>query len=109
MGSIESYRSWRVFGGLFLAALVGVTPTGQPSPVGPQKVLVILMNLGSTLAELCPYATPCPVSQPDAMTYLPPRHTAQDWQALLNNYGTQHWGLASYGQTQAQTRRVARR
>jgi hypothetical protein len=30
------------------------------------------------------------------------RPTAQDWQNLLNNYGTQFWDLASYGQTQAQ-------
>ena len=95
----ESGRSWRVLGGLLLAALVGAAPASAGSPVGPQKVLVVLMDLGSTTAELCGNANPCPVN--DASFYQPPRHSGQDWDNLLNNYGTRYWQLASYGQTQA--------
>ena len=52
-----------------------------PSPIGPQKVLVIPMNLGSTLAELCPYQTPCPVDpNKDAPYYCwKPPHAAADY------------------------------
>jgi len=52
-----------------------------PSPIGPQKVLVIPMNLGSTLAELCPYQTPCPVDpNKDAPYYWwKPPHAAADY------------------------------
>ncbi len=84
------------------AALFGATAATASSPVGLQKILVIPIDLGSTMAELCPYKTPCPVSPQDAAFYQPPRHDAQSWENLLNNYGTRYWQLASYGQTQAQ-------
>ena len=104
MRAFENGRSWLVPGCLLLAALVGARPAcAGPSPSGPQKVLVVLMDLGSTLAELCPYQTPCPVDpNNDAPYYQTPRHSSGEWQNLLNSYDKQFWQLASYGQTQVQ-------
>ena len=107
MRSLESAHSWRVFGCLVLAALVGARPaSAAPSPLGPQRVIVIPINLGTTLDELCPYGAfafgrPCPFDSKTAMVYQKPRHTAHEWDTLLNDYGRRYWQLASYGQAQA--------
>jgi M6 family metalloprotease-like protein len=102
MESLESRLPRRMFGCLLAAALFGAMPASAISPVGLQKVLVIPIDLGSTMADLCPYKTPCPVTSQDAATYQPPRYNTQSWENLLNNYGTRYWQLASYGQTQVQ-------
>ncbi len=102
MKSLKNRLSLQVFGCLLAAALFGSVSASASSPVGLQKVLVIPIDLGSTMAELCPYKTPCPVTSQDALSYQPPRHNTQSWENLLNNYGTRYWQLASYGQTHSQ-------
>jgi hypothetical protein len=78
------------------------------SPSGPQKVLVVLADLGSTLPELCPVVAFCPLGiLTNLSLYQPPRHTAQQWESLLNQYGPQFWGFASYGQTQVEFKVLA--
>jgi hypothetical protein len=93
------------FQGLVLAATVAAAPASAGpsfSPVGPQRVIVVLVDLGSTLGELCPKPN-CPAGIANNVAlYQPPRHTAQEWETLLNQYGTQFWNFASYGQAQVQ-------
>jgi M6 family metalloprotease-like protein len=102
MKLLESRLAERMFASLLVAALLGAGPASASSPSGLQKVLVIPIDLGSTVAELCP-DQPCPADLlADAPFYKTPRHTAQDWENLLNNYGTRYWQFASYGQSQAQ-------
>ena len=73
------------------------------SPSGKQKVLVVLVDLGSNIFELCPKFYDCPpfILQ-NASLYRPPRNTAQQWENLLNQYGSQFWDLASYNQSQVE-------
>jgi M6 family metalloprotease-like protein len=91
---------------LFLIGALGVGQAfATPSPLGPQRVIVIPINLGTTLDELCPhgpfaFGRPCPFNSTTVTAYRQPRHTAHEWDALLNDYGTRFWQLASYGQTQ---------
>ncbi len=92
---------------LLLLAAASVRPaSAAPSPIGPQRVIVIPINLGTTLDELCPhgpfaFGRPCPFDSNTAMVYQKPRHTAHEWDTLLNDYGRRFWQLASYGQAQA--------
>jgi hypothetical protein len=90
---------------LALAATLAAPPAWAApsySPVGPQRVIVVLVDLGSTLGELCPKPN-CPAGITKYVSlYQPPRHTAQEWETLLNQYGTQFWDFASYGQAQVQ-------
>jgi hypothetical protein len=86
-----------------LAAPRPVSAAPNFSPSGPQKVLLVAVDLGSTINELCPFITSCPFDiLKNASLYQPPRHTAKEWEDLLNQYGPQFWGLASYGQTQVE-------
>jgi hypothetical protein len=72
------------------------------SPVGPQRVIVVLVDLGSTLGELCPNPN-CPAGIANNVSlYGRPRHTGPEWETLLNQYGRQFWDFASYGQAQVQ-------
>jgi hypothetical protein len=93
----------RLFLSLFMPVFFGARVASAFSPSGLQKVLVIPIDLGSTLADLCPNQNLCPADLvKDAPFYKAPRHTAQDWENLLNNYGTRFWQFASYSQSQAQ-------
>jgi hypothetical protein len=89
-----------------LLAAIGVHPvSAAPSPLGPQRVIFIPINLGTTLDELCPHGRfawgrPCPVNSKTVSVYQKPRHTAHEWDMLLNDYGSRFWQLASYGGTQ---------
>lgn len=99
-------RSRWVLGCVLLLAAAGARPaSAAPSPLGPQKVIFIPINLGTTLDELCPYGQfafgrPCPFDSQSAMVYQKPRHTAHEWDTLLNDYGRRYWQHATYGQAQ---------
>ena len=101
----EKSRLLSGFQVLVLAATVAAVPASAGpsfSPVGPQRVIVVLVDLGSTLGELCPQPN-CPAGIANNVAlYQAPRHTAQEWETLLNQYGTQFWDFASYGQAQVQ-------
>ncbi len=104
---ISDWRLSCVLPGLCLVvALAAPRPASAApnfSPSGPQKVLFVAVDLGSTIDELCPFILGCPLGiLKNASLYQPPRHTAKEWEALLNQYGPQFWGLASYGQTQVE-------
>lgn len=92
---------------IFLGLLPASAPSAPAfSPSGPQKVLVVLADLGSSLDTLCPNVfllPPCPAGIANNLAfYQPPRNSAQVWQQLLDKYLAQFWELASYGESQPQ-------
>src|ERR1700722_7778228 len=92
-----------------LFALIGLifvfsTPRGladtpfDTSPLSTQKVLVLLMEF--PLNDACANENePCNV---DPIWYeqsvLPPRHSPEEWSALLNSVASRWWSQATYGQ-----------
>ncbi len=91
-----------IFGGALTAGLAFPTSAladtpFTSSPLGIQKVLVIPLQVGTT--NPCPDPTaPCP-SQDFINRWGPPRHTASEWENLLNTRATGYWRRATYDQT----------
>jgi hypothetical protein len=89
------------FAGLVFTSWAARAPADTPfdiSPLGTQKVLVMLMEY--PLNDACPNENEtCNV---DPIWYeqnvLPPRHTPEEWSALLNSVATRWWSQATYGQ-----------
>ena len=89
-----------------LALLPLGTFADQPftsSPLGPQKVLVIPVeypagNACPNVSETCPTGLPAWY----AANIGPPRHSAAQWENLLNSVAGSWWQQTSYGQTSFQ-------
>jgi hypothetical protein len=66
---------------------------------GVQRVLVIPVEFPGPPADPCPdKTTNCPVDLTKFPLFGPPRHSAAEWESLLNNYATSYWQRTSYDQ-----------
>jgi hypothetical protein len=66
---------------------------------GVQRVLVIPVEFPGPPADPCPdKTTDCPVDSKGFANFGPPRHSAAEWESLLNNYATSYWHRTSYDQ-----------
>jgi hypothetical protein len=70
------------------------------SPLGPQKVLVLPIEF--PVGDACPNKNEtCPAGLQAfySANIAPPRHTAQEWEQLLNSVTSTWWQQTTYGQT----------
>jgi hypothetical protein len=89
------------FAALVFLSWAARSPADTPfdvSPLGTQKVLVMLMEY--PLNDACPNENePCNV---DPIWYAQnvflPRHSPEEWSALLNSVASRWWAQATYGQ-----------